>query len=39
MISEDTLKKGQIRKLNAHRKSVGNKIADNEFSKWMKTQA
>ena len=38
MINEETLTKGQIRKLNALRKSLGNEIADNAFTKWMKTQ-
>ncbi len=33
-----TLNKGQTRKLNALRKSLGNEIADNAFAKWMKTQ-
>ena len=32
------LNKGQTRKLNALRKSLGNEIADNAFAKWMKTQ-
>ena len=30
--------KGQVRKLNALRKSLGNKITDPAFSKWLKTQ-
>jgi hypothetical protein len=38
MIDETSLNKGQIRKLNALRKSLGNDIADNAFMKWMKTQ-
>ena len=38
VINENTLTKGQIRKLNALRKSLGNEIADNAFAKWMKTQ-
>jgi len=38
MINEATLNKGQIRKLNALRKSLGNEIADNAFAKWMRTQ-
>ena len=38
MINEETFNKGQIRKLNALRKSLGNEIADNAFTKWMKTQ-
>ncbi len=33
-----TLTKGQTRKLNALRKSLGNDIADAAFAKWMKTQ-
>ncbi len=33
-----TLTKGQIRKLNALRKSVGDNIADVAFGKWMKSQ-
>jgi hypothetical protein len=32
------LTNGQVRKLNALRKSLGNKIADPAFSKWLKTQ-
>ena len=32
------LTKGQTRKLNALRKSLGNEIADDAFAKWMKTQ-
>ena len=37
-IDESNLTKGQIRKLNALRKSVGDDIAENAFSKWMKIQ-
>ena len=37
-IDQSTLTKGQVRKLNALRKSVGDDIAENAFSKWMKTQ-
>ncbi len=33
-----TLTKGQTRKLNALRKSLGNEIADAAFAKWMRTQ-
>ena len=33
-----TLTKGQTRKLNALRKSLGNEIADDAFAKWMETQ-
>ena len=36
--NENTLTKGQTRKLNALRKSLGNEIADNAFAKWMRTQ-
>ena len=32
------LTKGQIRKRNALRKSLGKKIADQAFSKWLKAQ-
>ena len=32
------LTKGQVRKLKSLRKSLGNKIADPAFSKWLKTQ-
>ena len=35
MIDEAALKKGQLRKLNALRKSVGPAIADEAFSKWL----
>jgi len=38
-IDQSTLNKGEIRKLNALRKSVGNDIADVAFGKWMKTQS
>ena len=38
IIEQSTLNKGQIRKLNALRKSVGNDIADVAFGKWMKSQ-
>ena len=34
-----TLNQGQIHKLNALRKSIGDDIADAAFSKWMKTQS
>lgn len=37
-INETELSKGQTRKLNALRKSLGNKIADEAFAKWLKTQ-
>ena len=38
-IDQSTLTKGQARKLNALRKSVGNDIAEDAFTKWMKTQS
>ena len=38
-IDQSTLTKGQVRKLNALRKSVGNNIAENAFGKWMKNQS
>ncbi len=38
-IDQSTLNKGQIRKLNSLRKSVGDEIADDAFGKWMKTQS
>ena len=37
-INEKTLTKGQVRKLNALRKSLGDKIADKAFQDWMKAQ-
>ena len=38
-IDHSTLTKGQIRKLNALRKSVGDDIAEGAFGKWMKHQS
>ena len=38
-IDQSTLTKGQIRKLNALRKSLGNDIAEDAFRKWMKSQS
>ena len=38
-IKEKTLNKGQIRKLNALRKSIGAKLAEDAFGKWLKEQA
>ena len=35
MIDEAALSKGNLRKLNALRKSVGPTIADEAFSKWL----
>ena len=37
-IDHSTLNKGQVRKLNALRKSVGDDIAEDAFSKWMQSQ-
>ena len=37
-IDQSTLTKGQIRKLNALCKSVGDDIAEDAFGKWMKSQ-
>ncbi len=38
-IDQSTLTKGQVRKLNVLRKSVGNDIADDAFAKWMVNQS
>ena len=38
-IDQSTLTKGQVRKLNALRKSVGDEIAEGAFGKWMKSQS
>ena len=38
-IDQSTLTKGQIRKLNALRRSIGDDIAEDAFGKWMKTQS
>jgi len=38
-IDHSTLTKGQVRKLNAFRKSIGDDIAEDAFAKWMKTQS
>lgn len=38
-IDEKSLTKGQLRKLNALRKSVGDDLAEDVFDKWMKRQA
>ena len=37
-IDEGTLNKGQIVKLNALRKSVGDDLADGVFAKWLRRQ-
>ncbi len=33
-IDEKALKKGELRKLNALRKSIGDKLAEEAFAKW-----
>jgi hypothetical protein len=38
MIDQKSLTKGQIRKLNALRKSLGDKIADKAFEQWLAEQ-
>ena len=38
-IDHTTLTKGQVRKLNALRKSLGNDIAEDAFGKWIKSQS
>ncbi len=38
-IDENELSKGQVVKLNALRKSVGDDLAEDVFSKWMKRQS
>ena len=35
-IDEKGLTKGEVRKLNALRKSIGDKLADDAFFKWLK---
>ncbi|MCG8359914.1 MAG: hypothetical protein MI920_30485 [Kiloniellales bacterium] len=37
-IKEGELSKGQLRKLNALRKSLGQEIADKAFSEWLTSQ-
>ena len=37
-IKESTLTKGQVRKLNALRKSIGVKIGEEAYAKWLKEQ-
>ena len=38
-INESALTKGQVRKLNALRKSIGVDLADAAFTKWLKQQS
>jgi hypothetical protein len=37
-INEADLTKGQIRKLNALRRSIGDSLAEEAFAKWLKQQ-
>ena len=37
--NESGLTKGQLRKLNALRKSIGDKLGEDAFSKWLKEQS
>jgi hypothetical protein len=37
-IDESDLTKGQVRKLNALRKSIGDKLAEDAFKKWLAQQ-
>lgn len=37
-VDEKALTKGQVRKLNALRKSVGEDLAEDVFEKWLKQQ-
>ena len=39
MIDESALSKGRLRKFNALRKSLGQTIADEAFSKWLEQNA
>ena len=38
-IDEISLKKGELRKLNALRKSLGDDLANDVFAKWLKQQS
>ena len=38
MVTKKSLTKGQVRKLNALRKSLGDKIAEKAFAEWLKEQ-
>lgn len=38
-IEERTLTKGQVRKLNALRKSIGDDLGEQAFAKWLKRQS
>jgi len=38
-LNEKVLPKGELRKLNALRKSVGDRLGEQTFSKWLKQQS
>ena len=38
-MDEASLTKGQIRKLNALKKSIGDNLGEQAFSKWLQTQS
>ncbi len=38
-MDQSTLTKGHIRKLNALKKSIGDDLGEQAFSKWLKTQS
>lgn len=38
-VDEAELTRGQLRKLNALRKSIGDKLGDEAFSKWIKIES
>jgi hypothetical protein len=38
-MDESSLTKGQIRKLNALKKSIGDNLGEQAFSKWLQTQS
>ena len=38
-MNKKSMTKGQLRKLNALRKSLGNQIADKAYKEWLKQQA
>ena len=38
-MNKKSITKGQVRKLNALRKSLGNQIADKAFKEWLKQHA
>ena len=38
-MDQSSLTKGQIRKLNALKKSIGDNLGEQAFTKWLKTQS